>query len=78
VTFELAERGDRVLLTVTHRGLEDPSTRAIAAGWHMHLDILVAELSGARRPSFWSGWTSLRAAYDERLEPSRDRERVEG
>lgn len=72
VTFTLQEQAERVLLTLTHRGLEDRTARGtIAPGWHMHLDILVAEISGAQRPSFWSGWTKLRILYDNRL----DRER---
>ena len=68
VTFELEPKGDRVLLTLTHRGLDDASQRTmIAAGWHMHLDILGADVSGETAGSFWSGWTRLRAAYEQRL-----------
>jgi uncharacterized protein YndB with AHSA1/START domain len=68
VTFTLRDQGVRVLLTITHRGLEDRTARGmIAPGWHMHLDILVADLSGTKRPSFWSGWTRLHALYDSRL-----------
>ncbi len=68
VTFTLKEKAERVLLTVTHRGLEDPDERRVTApGWHMHLDILVAALSGTRPPSFWSGWTRLQDVYDGRL-----------
>ncbi len=69
VTFTLQEKDDRVLFTVTHRGLHDRGERRVTApGWHMHLDILVAELSGARPPSFWSGWTRLRDVYDGRFD----------
>ncbi|WP_102110200.1 SRPBCC family protein [Oceaniglobus roseus] len=68
VTFDLREKGDRVLLTVTHRGIAERGGRVmIGAGWHMHLDVLVARVSGTPAPSFWSGWTRLRAAYDARL-----------
>lgn len=68
VTFILQEQGGRVLLTLTHRGIDDRTERGlIAPGWHTHLDILVADLSGAQRPSFWSGWTRLRALYDSRF-----------
>jgi uncharacterized protein YndB with AHSA1/START domain len=68
VTFELKEKGDKVLLTLTHRGLDDRGARTmIAAGWHMHLDILAAEASGTDAPSFWSGWVKLREAYEQRL-----------
>jgi len=68
VTFLLTPKGDRVLLTLTHRGLDDHAARAmIAAGWHMHLDILVALVSGKDAGSFWSGWTQLRDNYQTRL-----------
>lgn len=68
VTFTLKEQGDRVLLTITHTELDDPAGRAnIAGGWHMHLDILAATLSGAEPASFWSGWARLRDAYAARL-----------
>lgn len=68
VTFTLEPRGDRVLLTVTHRGLADRNvTLMVGAGWHMHLDILSATLEGRRPEPFWDGWTRLRAEYDARL-----------
>jgi len=68
VTFELESKGDRVLLTLTHRGLDDRSARImIAAGWHMHLDILAARASDTKAPSFWSGWATHRSAYEQRL-----------
>ena len=69
VTFTLREQADRVLLTITHGGLVDKTARGmIAPGWHMHLDILFADLSGTQRPSFWSGWTRLQKLYDSRLD----------
>jgi uncharacterized protein YndB with AHSA1/START domain len=68
VTFTLREQAGRVLLTITHRGLADRTARGmIAPGWHMHLDILLADLSGTPRPSFWTGWRRLQKLYDNRL-----------
>lgn len=68
VSFELVEQGERVLLTITHRGLDDPSARSmIAAGWHQHLDILVALAGKQTPPSFWPGWRNLQKIYDSRL-----------
>ena len=68
VTFMLAPEGKKVLLTVIHRGLADHGTLlAIAAGWHMHLDILAARARGQEVGSFWNGWTRLRKDYDQRL-----------
>ena len=47
VSFELEPKGDEVLLTVIHRRLPDRTTLLNAsAGWHMHLDILVARVDG--------------------------------
>ena len=68
VSFELEPRGDRVLLTVIHRRLPDRGTMLmVGAGWHMHLDVLVARVSGEEPPPFWEGWTRLRTEYDRRL-----------
>ncbi|MFN0263150.1 SRPBCC family protein [Tepidamorphus sp. 3E244] len=68
VTFELEPRGERVLLTLTHRGLSaDMSRTMIGAGWHTHLDILVDIADGARHPSFWSEWKKRRTEYETRF-----------
>lgn len=68
VSFELTETGDKALLTLTHRGLDDPSARnMIAAGWHEHLSILAATISGIRAVSFWSAWADLRDDYETRF-----------
>lgn len=69
VTFELDTRGDDVLLTVTHRRLPDRDTsQMVGAGWHMHLDLLVALFTGTKPPPFWDGWASLKQDY-ERIAP---------
>ena len=68
VTFELTEKDDRVLLTVTHRGLKDANARVmIAAGWHIHVDILTDLVMERQAESFWSGWQRLRGEYSARL-----------
>ena len=68
VSFELDPRGDRVLLTVTHRRLPDRATMLnIGAGWHMHLDILVARVTGEEPEPFWEGWSRLKTEYDRQL-----------
>jgi len=68
VTFELAPAGNRVLLTVIHRRLPDRSTLLkVAAGWHTHLDILVARATGKEPAPFWEGWTRLHKEYDSRI-----------
>jgi hypothetical protein len=39
----------------------------VAAGWHMHLDVLAADSAGDRRPAFWEGWSRLQRDYEQRL-----------
>ena len=68
VSFELSPQGDDVLLTVIHRRL--PSREdllMVGAGWHMHLDVLVARLTGNEPEPFWDGWSRLKKEYDQRL-----------
>ena len=68
VTFELAPMANEVLLTVIHRRLPEGETRLmIGAGWHMHLDILVALVTGTQPEPFWDGWCRLREEYDRRI-----------
>jgi uncharacterized protein YndB with AHSA1/START domain len=73
VSFELEPqgnpRGSQVLLTVIHRRLPDRGTMLnVSAGWHMHLDVLVARVSGNPDPApFWDGWARLKQDYDPRL-----------
>src|SRR5215203_4043723 len=38
-----------------------------SAGWHMHLDILVARASDKEPAPFWEGWARLQQEYDRRL-----------
>jgi uncharacterized protein YndB with AHSA1/START domain len=68
VSFELEPRGSEVLLTLTHRRVPDRATLLkVSAGWHMHLDILVARARGTETEPFWDGWSRLRNEYDRRL-----------
>lgn len=69
VSIALTKAGEKVLLSVTHRRIvERPAKLMIGAGWHAHLDILAARLSG-ETPTipFWDGWLSLREEYARRL-----------
>ena len=50
VRFELARVGDRVHLTLTHRALPTDSYTTIGAGWHAHLDTLVAQVGNEGGP----------------------------
>src|SRR5215208_1125169 len=67
VSFELEPKGKEVLLTVVHRRLPDRATMLkVSAGWHMHLDVLVARTRGEEPAPFWDGWSRLRDEYDTR------------
>jgi uncharacterized protein YndB with AHSA1/START domain len=68
VTFELTPLANEVLLTLIHRHLPERETRLmIGAGWHMHLDILVARMKDEQPEPFWDGWCRLREEYDRRI-----------
>jgi uncharacterized protein YndB with AHSA1/START domain len=68
VTFELAPRGERVLLTVIHRGIPGRDMLLkVGPGWHNLLDILVARASGATPKPFWDEFPRLRNEYERRM-----------
>ena len=68
VTFELEPQGEQVLLTVTHRRLPDRKMMlSVSAGWHIHLDILLARLQSAEPAPFWDGWLGLKEQYERRI-----------
>jgi len=68
VAFDLKRQGDDVLLTLLHERLPNRKTLLmVSAGWHMHLDLLVASMTGAQRLDFWEGWGRLHKEYDELL-----------
>ena len=68
VSFELAPEGDDVRLIVIHRRLPNRGTLLkVGAGWHAHLDILVARMTGQDPAPFWDEWTRLHNDYDHRI-----------
>jgi uncharacterized protein YndB with AHSA1/START domain len=68
VSFELAPSGGRVLLTVTHRRIQERSSQLnISAGWHAHLDVLAAKLAGEAPDPFWDHWLQLKSEYERRI-----------
>jgi uncharacterized protein YndB with AHSA1/START domain len=65
VSFELEAMGGDVLLTVIHRRISDRANMLmIGAGWHMHLDVLAARLTGTKTEPFWDGWDRLKKEYE--------------
>jgi uncharacterized protein YndB with AHSA1/START domain len=70
VSFELEPKGERVLLTITHRRLPDRAMLlGVSSGWHAHLDVLGARLAGKEPEPFWDGVARLRKEYDRRIPP---------
>lgn len=68
VVFDLAPRGDKVLLTLTHRKLPDRSEMVgVMGGWHAHLSILVDKAYGWTPPAFWDVWRASDGVYDKRV-----------
>ena len=69
VLLELEEKGDEVLLTVTHRRIAERSSQLnISAGWHAHLDVLAAKLAGEPLAEpFWDHWVGLKSDYERRI-----------
>jgi uncharacterized protein YndB with AHSA1/START domain len=65
VLFELTPEDRRVRLVLTHRSLPDSGAeRSVAAGWHLHLDLLQASLEGAPPPPYWTELLRLKGEYD--------------
>ncbi len=68
VTFALEPQGDKVRLTITHRRLSTTRMKhMVGAGWHAHLDVLVARVSGTEPEPFWDHWVRLRQDYEKRV-----------
>jgi uncharacterized protein YndB with AHSA1/START domain len=68
VTFELNPQGSKVLLTVIHRRISDRvNTLKVSAGWHTHLDVLVARLNNDEPKPYWDVWQRLHEEYGQRL-----------
>ena len=57
--------------TPIHRRLPNRNYMlGVSAGWHMHLDVLVARARGEEPAPFWDGWLRLKQDYDRRLPPA--------
>lgn len=68
VTFALEAVGTDVILTIEHLRVNDRTMLLnVSPGWHMHLDILAARLTGGTTEPFWDGVARLKADYAERF-----------
>jgi len=63
VRFELEPDGERVHLTLTHRALPIDSYTTIGAGWHAHLDTLVAQIDGSGGPDANARYAEIGPRY---------------
>ncbi len=63
VTFELQPRGDKVLLTLTHRQLPTEKMPSFAAGWHTHLQYLQERLKTNEPEAFLVMYDRMLAVY---------------
>lgn len=65
VTYQLAERGSQVLLTIVHRNLGKAKELVprVMGGWDVHTGILEDLLEGVPPRSFWSTWTKASQQY---------------
>jgi uncharacterized protein YndB with AHSA1/START domain len=69
VVFELSEKGNEVLLVLTHHRLPNQNDLlGVSGGWHAHLDILAEHLNGRTSPAFWDKHTELNAEYKGRMD----------
>ena len=67
VRFELAQKGDKVLLTLLHSRLPTKELPNYGGGWHADLDNLDAVLSGRGAIDFMALFHQLRPRYDDKV-----------
>jgi len=67
VRFELAEKDDKVLLTLLHSRQTTEELLGHSAGWHAYLDNLESLMSGRERVDFMQVVGRVRPKYEERL-----------
>lgn len=67
VTIELSRHGNDTQLVITHRttGEDTEFIYEFAAGWHVHSAFLLAILTDAPLPPFWSWKAQLEAEYKQ-------------
>lgn len=68
VVIELSERGNEVLLVLTHERLPNQKDLlGVSGGWHTHLDVLVELVNGRGTPGFWAKLIRLNGEYPQRI-----------
>lgn len=65
VSFELCAEGEKTVLTIVHRRLENREmVLSASAGWHVHLDILLDVLNEQEPEGFWRQHNAMEQYYD--------------
>ena len=68
VIYELAARGQQVLLSIVHRQVKGrDATASVMAGWDVHTGILADVLGGLEPRPLWRTHTRLEAEYGAAL-----------
>ena len=68
VVFDLVPRGDKVLLTLTHRKLPNREEMVgTMGGWHAHLAVLVERAHERTPPAFWDLFSRYDGMYESRV-----------
>lgn len=68
VRYSLEERGDKVLLVLTHRRLETSDiVLSVSTGWHTHLNLLVDVLENRKPRPFYRMQSRYETEYADRL-----------
>jgi uncharacterized protein YndB with AHSA1/START domain len=65
VSFEIQKHGEKVLLVLMHQNLPSNLVPVFGAGWHTHLDILLARLLLQEPKPFLPVWQELLPKYEE-------------
>jgi hypothetical protein len=68
VRWELADDPPGVLLTLTHSALPPAAFSSIGAGWHAHLDTLVALVEGHDGPDANARYALIEEEYQRRFD----------
>jgi uncharacterized protein YndB with AHSA1/START domain len=74
VRFELEAEGDGTRLTLRHTFEREIDLSSFGAGWHHHLELLIAQLTGS--PISWdrNRYRELKAEYERRAQQRREAE----
>jgi len=67
VRFEVSVQGDGARLVLTHFRVDAGKAADFAAGWHRHLDELMASAEGREPTSDRPSWTQLHHSYEDAL-----------